>query len=458
MSQAASDQLKLIDVRAPVMRALLIIPIALALFGAWSAARWYMGNTFAEFAPGVNEGGLETTRRALELAPGDPLVYVSAANLENRTLDPGRLPEALRLYEQAVRLSPHDYRLWLGLGSVREQAGDSAGGEQALRRAIELAPAYAAPRWHLGNLLLRTGRTDEAFAELRRAAEANPVVLRGQVFSFAWSIYEKDAKAMEKVIGEGAEARAQLAAFLAASGSADDAVRLWTSLSAADKQAQRQTGESLMKALFEKKHFRASQALARDLGAESADGTGQFANGGFENNISTAGTSLFGWQINPVAQTEVAIDSGEAHGGNRSLRVIFNGFSKSNYYNISQLVVVEPATRYRFEGFVRTQDLKSGGTPLIEVANAADNKVLAASAPFPLGRNDWQPINVEFSTPEKTEGIYIRTNRAFCGEVCPIFGIIWYDDFNLQRLGQSTGQQQSDARPDRSKTESATAR
>ncbi len=421
------------------MRALLSVAVALVVVGAWCGARWYIGNTLADFAPDVDEGGIETTRSAMRFAPSDPLVYLVAGNLEKRTLDPSRMPEAVRLYEQSVRLSPNDYRLWLELGRAREGTGDTTGGEKALRRAIELAPAYAYPRWYLGNLLLRAGRTDEAFTELRRAAESNPAAFRSLIFEAAWNIYDKDVKAIEGVVGESAAVRAQLAAFLATHAHAEDAVRLWTSLSADEKKEERKTGELLLRGLFDKKQYRAAQELARDLGVESGEGAGKFANGGFETAISSPGASLFGWQINPVAQTEVAVDSAQHHSGVRSLRIIFNGFSKTAYYNITQLVVIEPSTRYRFEVYVRTQDLKSGGAPLIEVANTVDNKVLGTSAPFPLGRNDWQQVTIEFSTPSDTDSIYVRTNRAFCGEVCPIFGIIWYDDFNLERLGQASG-------------------
>lgn len=418
---------------------LLIIPVALVLLGAWFAVRWYIGNTMADFAPDADEGGIETTHSAINFAPSDPLVYLAAANLEMSTLDPSRRTEAVKLYEQSVRLSPNDYRLWLALGRAREQAGDGAGGEKALKRAIELAPAYSYPHWYLGNLLLRAGRTDEAFTELRRAAESNPAAFRSLIFDAAWNIYDRDVAAIERVVGEDAGTRAQLAAFLATRQRAEDAVRLWKSLSADEKKAEHKTGEDLFKALFEKKQYRAAQELARDIGVESGESVGRFANGGFENGISAPGVSLFGWQINPVAQTQVSFDSEQHHGGLRSLRIIFDGFSRPAYYNITQLVVVEPNTRYRFEGYVRTQDLKSGGAPLIEVVNTADNKVLGTTPAFPLGRNDWQPVTVEFSTPADTEGIYVRTNRAFCGEVCPIFGIIWYDDFNLERLGQSSG-------------------
>ncbi len=443
MSQASSTQLKLIDTRAPIVRVFLLLPVLLALIGGWFATRWYIGNTMAEFASAEEDGGVEATRRALRLAPSDPIAYLNAATVENSTFDSAHLAEAVRLYEQAVRLSPGDYRMWVALGRAREQAGDIAGGEKALRRAMDLAPSYAYPRWHLGNLLLRGDRSEEAFTLLRQAADSHPTAFRGQIFEAAWRVYDKDLAAIERAVGSGAATRAQLAAFLAGRDQAADAVRLWTSLSPAEKKEQRKTGENLLTALVEKKQYRAALDLARDLGMDSADAIGQFTNPGFENPIAGPGTMIFGWQIAPVYQAEVSLDSGQRHSGNRSLRITFNGFSKPNYYNISQLIVVDPNTRYRFEAYVRTQDLKSGGTPLFEVANVSDGKILGASTPFSLGRNDWQPFTIEFLTPDKSDAIYVRTNRAFCGDVCPIFGTIWYDDFNLQRLGPGSGSGQS---------------
>ena len=61
---------------------------------------------------------------------------------------------------------------------------------------MELAPAYAYPHWYLGNLYLRNGRYNEAFAELRRAAEADPELLPQQ-FSLSWEVYKNDPEALK---------------------------------------------------------------------------------------------------------------------------------------------------------------------------------------------------------------------------------------------------------------------
>ena len=65
-----------------------------------------------------------------------------------------------------MSLSPYDYRFWMSLGTAYDQDGDAAKAEAALRRAVALAPSYAYPHWYLGNLLLRNGHYDEAFAEI----------------------------------------------------------------------------------------------------------------------------------------------------------------------------------------------------------------------------------------------------------------------------------------------------
>jgi hypothetical protein len=96
--------------------------------------------------------------------------------------------------------------------------------------------------------------------------------------------------------------------------------------------------------------------------------------------------------------------------------------------------VVEPKTRYRLRFFVRTENLKSAGGLMVEIINANDDKSIAQTKPFQMSTNDWQEVTVEFTTPEATEGIQIRTIRSYCGDSCPITGTFWYDDFDLTRL------------------------
>ncbi len=451
VSESTPDQLKFVDLgRAPLGRVLLVVPVVLALVGSWYATRWYVGNFVAEYAPQIGDENvseeelaaaqLQTAETAMRLAPDDPWTHWVVAGLKKNSLDQHALEDSLRHFEEAARLAPNDYRFWVSLGRARAQAGDSAGGEQALRRAVELAPAYADPRWHLGNLLLRAGRGDEAFTELRRAAEADPK-LRPQIFSAAWVVFGEDVDAINRAAGGSAAARAELAVYVAGRGRFDDALRLWASLTPDEKREQRASGLSVVDALLAAKRHRSALELARDVGGRDAlkANVGEVSNPGFEEDIDPASSNPFDWKVKSVPQAAIGFDQSAKHGGARSLRVAFKSPSVLVFTNISQTVVVEPGQTYRLEFYVRTDDLKSGGTPLVEVLDGADGKtVLGATPALENGTQDWQPQTLEFKAPPGSEAVLIRVRREKCDDaVCPIFGLVWYDDFNLQRTGAS---------------------
>ncbi len=450
MSQTTSDQLKLINVRAPVLRLLLLAPIALVLAGSWYAVRWYVGNTMAEYAPNVEQGGLETARDAVKLAPDDPLTHWSAASLEKKDFSPDAAQAALRGYEEAASLSPNDFRLWLDVGQAREQAGDAAGAEKALRRAVELAPAYAYPRWYLGNLLLREKRTDEAFAELQQAAEAYPT-FRVPVFEAAMRVYGTDLAALKTAVARSPATQAELALYLVGRTRVDDALQVWNALSAGEKKEQSATGKAIIKALADARRYRAANAVYRNLAGDGAGVPviGQATNGGFEKDAGASDATIFDWQIRSTPpQASVALDTLNRHGGGRSLRVVFNASAQVAFNNITQLIAVEPGAQYRLEFYARTKDLRTAGQPIIEIVDANTDALLATSRALPVGTNDWQSIAIDFKTSPKTEAVTIRTGRASCGAdsggVCPIFGIIWYDDFHLQRVGGNSSERRRD--------------
>ena len=444
MTQSAFDQLKLINVRKPVLRVLLVVPVALSLLFSWYAIRWYMGNFVAEFAPRMEEGQLEAAQAAMHLAPDDPWTHGAVASIKKRSFLPEELADAVHHYEEAVRLSPNDYRFWLELGRAREQSGDSAGGEKALRRAVELAPSYAYPHWYLGNLLLRAGRGEEAFSELRRAADADSA-LRPQLFNVAWTLYSQNVEEIRKLVGDSATARAEFALYLTERGRLDDALALWSSLQPAERKAQGEAGSKLMKSLLAQKRYRAALDILRSLNPQvEAESAGQFINGGFEEDIDTASENFSNWQIKSEPEAQIAIDGSTHHEGARSLRILFKASATLSFNAVAQLVVVEPATQYRFECFVRAKDLKSAGTPLIEIIDARDGAtVLAATQPIASGTYDWQQVTINFKTPPQTEAVTVRIGRSMCGgdAVCPIFGMVWYDDFNLQRIGGAAAPQ-----------------
>jgi Flp pilus assembly protein TadD len=428
-----SDQVLFINVRPAWRRVPLLLVALLALAGAWQGVRWCVGSTMAEHA-----SDLDSAEAATRLAPRNPASHLRLARLHRVTFLPEELPKALSAYERAAALAPNDYLIWTELGRARGASGDTAGAERALRRAAELAPAYAEPRWHLGNLLLRAGRVDEGFAELRRAADAHPERFRPQVFNLAWQLYEQDMPRVVAAVGETPAARAQLVGVLLGRGRADDAHAVWETLGAAEKRKQRAAGEALARALHEGKQYRRALQVLGEAG-EQVGGAEKISNGGFESDMAATGAGLFQWRVTPGgAAAQVALDPRGGRGGSRALRVAFNAPSQIDFSNVRQTVAVEPRTHYRLSFYVRTSELKSASTPVAVVSDAAapEPQALAASASAPAGTSEWQEVSVEFTTGERTEAVEVRLARAPCPDgVCPIYGKIWYHDFDLQRAG-----------------------
>lgn len=419
-------------------RWLLLLPAACAIFGSWFVVRWYVGNTVAEYAPSVEEGGIDMARMATRWAPGDPFTHWRLASLEEKVFNANNLADTVREYQLAVILSPNDYRYWMELGRSLEASGDIAGGEKALQRAVDLAPAYSHPRWQYGNLLVREGKLDEAFVQLARAAEADQQ-MRRPVFSLAWQVFDGDVDKITTAACPNAAVRMEFATYLISRAKVDDAMRVWRTINAADRNAQRDLDEAFKKALMQSKHFRAVLEVMRETDPDpQGPAPEQFWNGGLERDIEPTREKSFYWLINSRPQVRAGIDT-TAHSGHGSLRIVFKSANKLDTIEVAQAIVVMPDTQYHFECFLRTQELTSGATPLVSILDATNDAVLINSPPAPSGTNGWQRITLDFKTGPKSDGIIVRLSRGSCGEdqVCPIFGTIWYDDFSLQRSGGS---------------------
>ncbi len=175
---------------------------------------------------------------ATRLGPDDSQTHFTAAALYEKTFLPEDFQRSLTEFEKAAALSPANYILWLELGKARRRAGDTSGAETALRYAVSLAPNYAAPRWALGNTLVRQGRADEGFAELRAAAAANPTYAAAAVRS-ALQTLDGDLTQINNAIGDGPEIRGALIAELTRAKRLDEAFRIWKTISPNEQSGTR---------------------------------------------------------------------------------------------------------------------------------------------------------------------------------------------------------------------------
>jgi tetratricopeptide (TPR) repeat protein len=425
-----------ISVRKLPVKILLILLLLAA--GVWSyfVVRWYLGNTLAEYFD-PNEGTIDAAHLAARLAPDDPLAHWRIAQVSQKILPLDQQVGAIGEYEKAVSLSPNDYRFWMTLGTAQEQVGNPAQAELALKRAVALAPAYAYPHWYLGNLYLRNGRYDEAFAELRLASQAD-IELLPQLFNLVWEIYSKDPEALKTAVGESSPARANFALYLLGRDRADEGLRLWNGLSGEEKRANKDVGDQIIRNLITKLRYHDALQVWNDIMSEKFHmEIDQIFDGGFEEPVAYAGDTIFGWYVKGAPQMHIGIDPNKSHNGDRSLRLVFQVRTNIQDLNASQLIPVTPNKEYDFECYVATDKLETGSAPQIQIFDANSGQALGISAMPATGTNDWQRLGFNFKTSDKTQAVMLKIVRVTCSNeetpICPIFGSVWYDDFSLKR-------------------------
>ena len=426
------DQLIQIKANLPA-KLIMILTFLVALLASWFVVRWYLGNTIAEYQPAG--AGLESAQMAVSLAPQDPMSHLRLGSFIQTQLPPDQIPLVVAEYEKAVSLSPNDYRCWMALGNALEHAGDFDKAEKALRQGVKLAPYYAYTRWSLGNLLLRTDRYPEAFAELRLASEADKE-LQPQLFNLAWQVNKDDYDSLKAAVGNTPDVRAEFSTYLTTHGKYDEGLRLWNSLSETEKRDLRTAADSIIESLIKGARFHRAVEVWNDVAPGPAYHAeiSHIIDRGFEDNVAHGKGAVFGWEVQPLPQVQLGIAPNLGHTGSRSLRLVFQVRQHLNAIDVSQLVPVQPNTQYDFECYMKTERLESASTPVVAITAPSSDFGLAASEAAPSGTNNWQRISLSFKTDALTEAVKIKIVRYSCVDsaVCPIFGTVWYDDFDLK--------------------------
>jgi tetratricopeptide (TPR) repeat protein len=388
-----------------------------------SAARFGYARLLAKYA--VAASSIPAANEAVALAPADAEAHRARARVFRR-LNESR--EARNSLEIASRLRYRDDYLWLELGSTSEEAGDTAAALTAFDQAVRYAPFYAHTYWQRGNLKLRMGQYNEAFADLRAAA-ASRKSFTPALIDLAWGISRGDAKTAEQLIQVSTDQdRFAFARFLARKGKGKESVEQFRLIVTGRSDENRR---ELVRELMAAKAFRDAFELWR---TDPSLKPPVILNGGFEERIDlTSPDSTFAWVVFGKSEAKIARDESQKLSGRASLSLGLNGNWNAPAQTISQKIVVEPERRYRISFAVKTKDVVTGGPPAIAVKDAGNDQRLGASQPFPTPSSDWQKMQFEFSTMRDTQAIVLEFARVAneCSP-CPIFGELWLDDFVIE--------------------------
>jgi tetratricopeptide (TPR) repeat protein len=371
--------------------AVAILAIGFCLFLIQASARFGFSRLLSRYALIANS--IPAADEAVRLSPFDPDAHRTRATVLNRLQ---LTAEASKSLESATSLRYRDDYLWLELANTREEIGDTPGALAAFDQAVRWAPYYAHTHWQRGNLLLRMGRYDEAFAELRTAAAANRSYVPNLI-DLAWGVSRNDLNTTKQLIQLNDDReRSTLIRFLASRKALRDAFEVWS-------------------------------------GSDSTRSPTLF-NGGFEDQILLNDATFGGWTLAPEqTKNKLAIDVTEKFAGTRSLQISLGGEWNPGTSLLSQTVIVEPNKTYRVFVSVKTKDLVTGGPPVFTVNDGVNNQLLGKSESLPTGTTSWVKLQFEFTTLATSEAAVIRLQRNNCdSSPCPIFGTLWLDEISIE--------------------------
>ena len=118
---------------------------------------------------------IRAAHAAVEAAPRDPALWMGLG----MTYEANALQWlAVECYGRAIELE-ESARAWSRLAQAEEGQGRLVEARDAMRRAVELDPAYAPSHWRLGNFLFDLGEFDEAKRAFEAARDADPDHLGG---------------------------------------------------------------------------------------------------------------------------------------------------------------------------------------------------------------------------------------------------------------------------------------
>ena len=159
--------------------------------------------------------------------------------------------------------------------------------------------------------------------------------------------------------------------------------------------------------------------------AGSSPNKNLLVNGAFEKGME-------GWTVDAAQKKGTAtIDQKELRGGKPTLRM---DNLEPDSVNVKQTIKVEPNTRYRFEGYIKTKDVEpakrdgKAGACLAIIGGDEKSQIIGKT-------KAWTKVTLEYLTgPAQTE-VSLCTRLGF--HQAANKGTAWFSDLAVERVGKA---------------------
>jgi tetratricopeptide (TPR) repeat protein len=412
--------------------------LAIALAAATAAWLCYAGVNHAQASHYGASSNPDDWFRASQVEPANAENWYRLGRYRALDLEHSDLPLAVSYYRHAVQLDPSSAYYKLDLASALEMTGNDAEAEKYFRGAQENYPISAEVSWRFGNFLLRQRRLPEAYAEIHRAVVVDPELLPLAV-SRAWNSNPDVRVLLDQVLPKTPEGDWEALSFLVQAQEGAAALTVWNHLIAQKPSIDWKKLFAFTDLLVDQTRFEDAGLVWRQATAAqgafpppSPAGSLVF-DGGFERDLSGGG---FGWRQHNVPGADFDFDTEEKHSGARSARITFDGTQNLSYEDLYQWVLVAPATRYRFRGYLHTDSISTDSGMRFEIRDPRRTKDLDVLTPNETGTQPWTMEEAEFTTGPQTHLIQVIVRRTPSARLDnQINGTVWVDDVAVLPAG-----------------------
>jgi tetratricopeptide (TPR) repeat protein len=372
---------------------------------------------------------------AVQLEPGNPAYWYLLGRYQQYNLEQPDAALAEKSYRKAIALNPLATDAWLDLATAYELDGRTDEAREAYLEAKKSYPVSAEVSWRYGNFLLRQGEQTQAYAELRRAIDADPH-RAGAAFSRAFRSNPNMTEILVQLLPANQTVYMGVIAEALATKQLAVAKTVWERLLLLHPRLtildiDRLVSELLLAGEISEARRVWDQGVATMnlLSLQKPSGSLVW-DPSFESDVNGAS---FSWTFQPIAQgVSIGLDKTEKHSGNQSLRLSFDGKHNPNLEAACTLAVVEPGTTYRFSGWVKTKNLTTEHGVGFRIHSYSISEAPVVNTSQIYGNNPFTKVEQVWTAGPDIHRVRICVIREPSDDPSVrISGTAWVDDVNL---------------------------
>ena len=385
-----------------------------------------------------NSGDVTAVQKAIAVDPGNPALHDRLTQLYGDSPEQSNIAAALHEARRATALNPNKSDYWLTLAATCESASDNGCADQALQRALYLAPMVPQVWWLAGNHYLRTNRPESALPCFHRLLELSPDYA-APIFALTLHAYNDPKMILEKVVGDEKDPQPGLAFadFMSANNQFDAARRAWTQVAGGGSRFSFGAVQPYIERLLSQGRYHEAQSIWSQLEGRGVIAAAQdnepgnlMFNGGFEQVPLGAG---FDWRSQPSTYVSVDFSDASPYAGEHCLRVDFPVGQNDDFEPVYQIVPVVPDQAYSLTAYARSMDITSDSGPRLRVTDPDCPTCLNAVTDPTVGSTPWHQVTLKFTSSAQTHAVRISVwrprSRVFPMEIS---GSFWLDAVSVR--------------------------